>query len=476
VAAFKLQVADLLKGLVRQRLAEYEWRHVSYGRNVQLLVAAGDETKNDINLSALGVVNKSLILISAPPQIKPRLYHKRPEPVDDKQSTEFDDEKRFAGLSPKNIWTKLKASAGQKRKLFLEYIDRCATRCLAGAAFLQADKKLVKEILARDKLAIEELALFEALLKWGRHQLGERKEKEEGKMESEDENKDENKDKENKLETKSSLRLVIDDLIPIIRFPLMTPQHIAIVQQSDVLNAEELLELYTYLNTPVDRRKILRIRYSTKPRQRSGFIWSALHRSASVIVQDNRQIVSQLSGDVYSCVAADVELRPGQGVTEWELKVDSHDANYGDGIKIGVVRSDFGFSSFENGNTVPGSWFYCPETGDIAVDSVSTGSAEPLSNLAQSIFHCRFDSDPGTLTLWRNDQLLVTFTSIKTPVRPALSMIGQQRVSLIHPCDERTDIVADMSSNRGSRGRGRRGRGRGGRGRGDRGGHFPLFE
>jgi len=133
---------------------------------------------------------------------------------------------RFRGLTNENIFSKISKSSNKKHKTAaLEFLDIYATDIVKTKSFLKLSLSTLRQLVKRDTLAIDEPDLFEAVIAWG-----ENRQKEEGKT-----------------LTSEGTKTEIAELLPFIRFPLFSTEHIANqVIPKLVLSSEQTLELFTY--------------------------------------------------------------------------------------------------------------------------------------------------------------------------------------------------------------------------------------
>jgi len=211
--------ADLKKEsevALKLQLAAYDWALVSFGHDAISLKHKKNEDK------ILEKTQENVIFVAIAPQsIKPTRRM-----VKDHQDTREEDEK-FKGLTFENIWTKLSAAKEKKTKnICYEYLDLFSSDILKGKAFLRLPLKSVSEIVKRDSLTAQEIEIFNAVVAWGHYQL---------------------KLKDEKV-SETSLKGIINDLLPFVRFPLLTTEEVASrVVPTGVLNASQVLDLFTYL-------------------------------------------------------------------------------------------------------------------------------------------------------------------------------------------------------------------------------------
>lgn len=138
-------------------------------------------------------------------------------------------------------------------KFGLSFIEENTEDVLESDAFLQLDRAHIRTILLDEALTVDEFPLFQALIKWGKAEL-----------------------KRQRIhEDRDSIRSILSDLLPLIRFPNMALSEIAAhVTPSQLLEQDVLLSLFKYLSiTPgADRDRLgALLPYSCKPRE-GGFV------------------------------------------------------------------------------------------------------------------------------------------------------------------------------------------------------------
>jgi len=163
-----------------------------------------------------------------------------------------------------------------------------------GVLLLLKDRKKDKESEAKKKKDIENEKEKEKVSEKDKVKENEKKDKE-NESEKEKKDKDEKKDKEKKdkdekkdnekeakekEELMSSVRELLSDVLPLIRFGSMTLRDCAeFVTSSEVLTADQLIEVFTYLTTRTSK-----ISFPTEPRRT--FLSSAYDFGSPVNFQD----------------------------------------------------------------------------------------------------------------------------------------------------------------------------------------------
>jgi len=133
---------------------------------------------------------------------------------------------KYRGLTYDNIFSKIAKSSSKKQKeAALEYLDVYTNEIVKTKAFLKLSLSTLRQLVKRDTLGIDETELFEAVIAWGEAQ-----QKAEGKT-----------------PTPHGTKTVIEELLPFIRFPLISTEHLASqVVPRLVLSPEQTLDLFTY--------------------------------------------------------------------------------------------------------------------------------------------------------------------------------------------------------------------------------------
>jgi len=261
--------------------------------------------------------------------------------------------------------------------------------------------------------------IFEAVLEWGRAEL-----KKGGITESPEAN-----------------RKVLSEILPHIRFPIMSTSDIAVkVNPSKILENQQVLDLFTYLGLVNSGSKEAKLGKSIenfnskkrKPRKPAAFFkWDQTKKHYSLIVSgDGRTVTSTASGQHMS-IFGDVELT--EGTWEWEIVLNQFNTNtYA--TNIGVTPTSF--TNYQvaqmigyNGH-VPG-WAYACGSGNKHHNS--NESYGRRCNQGETI-RVRLDLDAKTLEFFVNGSSQgVAFRDVVGPVRPSMSMFQNAVVQLQFP-------------------------------------------
>jgi hypothetical protein len=285
---------------------------------------------------------------------------------------------------------------------------------IATSEFIKTDQKLLKTILKRDTLSVPEGDLFEAVIGWGKAEC-----------------------KRQSLEPDAnSLQSCLADILPLIRFPTMTMQEVAAkVTPTNILSSDQILLVFTFLGSKDTQKETMKLPWSTKPRKGrrgSKFSWDP-SRKASQIVLSDKNMVASTTYSSWCSVFGDTELT--SGVTEWEIVLDQYDTSNSYNVAIGVVPSSFtnwqhttliGYSTSSSG------WTYVCGNGNKCNNSGPVYYGTPAYQGA--VIRVRLDLDKHTIEFFVNNTSQgVAYTNVYGPVRPAVSLVQNQRCTLRFP-------------------------------------------
>jgi hypothetical protein len=133
----------------------------------------------------------------------------------------------------------------------MDFIQENTEDVLESPGFLNLTKNRLIAMLENDQLAVDEVGLFQACLKWAKAEA-------------------KRKDKSDKPE---DLQKVLEDVLPLIRFPCMEVSEIAgVVSTTGLLSQDHLLQLFQYVSISDEKeRERFTIAFPTKPRE-GGFM------------------------------------------------------------------------------------------------------------------------------------------------------------------------------------------------------------
>lgn len=125
----------------------------------------------------------------------------------------------------------------------LRYIDKDTAAVFSSPSFCQLSRSCLRTVISRDSLVVRESEVFEAAMKWARHEC----------------------DRQGIPRTSKNARAVLGDVFMSIRFPVMNPQYfVSNVSRSDVLTDKEKVDLFKYFFGDPPKPKLS---FSDMPRQ-----------------------------------------------------------------------------------------------------------------------------------------------------------------------------------------------------------------
>jgi len=295
----------------------------------------------------------------------------------------------------------------------LKFIEDHAKECLQGPAFMALPKDKLLTIVKSDRLCIEEVELFDAVLMWGRAEAL----------------------RLNQSLDSEGLKGVLADFLPHIRFPLMQMEQVAAkVGTSGLLAPNQLLQIFTYLGSK--GASGIKTDFNSTPRAprkpKTFFKWDKLKMAYGMIISEDGLEAKAVSAGSYLNCYGDTEFK--DGVVEFEVTLSSYDTSNGYNVLIGVVPgSDSSWSSGSptGYNSMPGWMFIC---GNGQICTPSKGSM-PVNFGSFCVngdrIGVRVDIDAGSLEYFKNSKSLgVAFTDIRGPIRGAISLVTTQTVKL----------------------------------------------
>jgi len=300
-------------------------------------------------------------------------------------------------------------------KAALEYLDIHCKDVVTSNDWTKIDQKLLKTILKRDTLSIPEGDLFEAVVLWG---------KAECKRQTVEPNAE-------------NLQKVLSESLPLIRFPTMTMQEVAAkVTPTNLLSSDQILQVFTYLGSKDSQKENLKVSWPTKPRKgrrpTNWFSWDP-NRKGSQIVLSDKNTVASLNYSSWCSIFGDIEIT--SGVAEWEIVLDQYDTTNSYNVAIGVVPSGFtnwSHSTLCGYNSSSTGWTYVCGNGN------KCNNASPVyygsGSYQGAVIRVRVNLDAHTIEFFVNGTSLgVAYTNVYGPVRPCVSMVQNQRITLRFP-------------------------------------------
>jgi len=319
------------------------------------------------------------------------------------------------GLNSENACELFANAPKDERQFALNYIEIHANEVLESDAFLDMDEEDLCVIARSNYLSIEEMALFKALLEWGRRRVRIM----EGVSDVDP----------------AQLARVLRNVIQHVRFPLMTVEDLATeVAPSGALDQHSLVELFTYLSSTSRKKQIGRF----CPFERTMHVASAAMKwdprkcAMLKILPDGLTVepATKTCGK-YKYVMTDIPF-PKNGLFYWEI-IMSHQGGCNDAI--GVVNGKYSPAQRLGANAnswavrVPGQ----TGTGD-AIGAWHNNKNNDFFKgwSAGDRIGLLFDTRKASLTYYRNGTFIGTpFTNVRGDIYPCLEMchLGSMRAN-----------------------------------------------
>jgi len=402
------------KALEMKDSSKYLFLNVAFGYDV--VTFANKTDKDTIEF----VRDKSTVFLRAPADIKPARKPKPTKKKDEDKDRKGDEEAdRYKGFSAKNALSKLKQAKGSKQKLALEYIDIYAREVFKQPDFRALPLETLLQLVKRNTLNIPEVEVFEGCIEWGRAELK----------------------RTSVTDSPETLRKVLAEVMPHIRFPVMTTQDVAVkVNPTKLLEPPQVLELFTYLGMTNSGKSDAKpgktiVQFSNKKRKGrlppAWFRWDTNRRHNGLIVSGDGKTVTSTTTSYYQPIFGDAELK--EGVWEWEVLMQQmYNNTYS--VNIGVTPTSFtnygvaqmiGYSGH-----IPGWAFACGH-GQKYNQRMENYSRKV--NQGETV-RVRLDLDAKTLEFFINGQSQgIAYRDVVGPVRPAMSLYGNNIVVLQFP-------------------------------------------
>jgi len=236
--------------------------------------------------------------------------------------------------------------------------------------------------------------------------------------------------------TPDNVRAVLRDIIQYVRFPLMKLEDVASkVQPEQVLEDEQLLQIFTYLGAPREAKPNL-VGFNPNPRSPrvgiSKMAWDPNKKNASLVLSDSNLVAKSFDNNSWRCVYGDKVFT--DGVHCWEVHLLQCDTANAYNVMVGVVpANDASYVNQHIGIYNAPGWVLCSSSGTIACVSKGSNPVSFTSAITggQQV-GCRLDCNKQTLEFFKNGRRIGTaFTDIHPPVRAAICLIGYNTIRLI---------------------------------------------
>jgi len=451
---------EIFPKLKPELIHRYEFRVVFYMSDVIKL----DLTCEVKNIESVGIRDKCTIVITSPNDL--RALQERPV-FDDDDGDDNEAKDDYSELTNEGVLKKLLEGFEPKEEsLLLRYFEIYAEGMMKMDKFVDLPRSSIFKIVKRKRLNIEEKKLFLALVAWGRAELK----------------------RNNVVDNPSNLRDTLEAELKYIRFPLIPEQDLSlIVLPTQLLSLQELLKLYRYLGAEPEEREKLQVPWQTEPRNArrppNTFHWqfdSERKHPAIKLSKDGRTVETLPQAGWQSIFGN--RLLPLKGIFTWYITLDQYDVENTWNIAIGVVSAEFtnwehtslcGYDDSSTGWTfIVGNGKKCCncapfgyEVGQKVYDEDEEKQYNTMDNLGELLgeskvnikskieqdkgdqgwglstevkqgdtIGVRVNMDDGKITFIHNgDNLGVAFWDLPKELRPCLSLVNQQKISLNFP-------------------------------------------
>jgi len=239
-------------------------------------------------------------------------------------------------------------------------------------------------------------------------------------------------------EDDEQLTILMEDILPYIRFPIMGMNDIASkIQPTNLLSDEQIMELYTYMGKKLvgQKPKLPKcLKFGVKERKGRAppvwFKWDPNKKHSGCVLSKDGLLITT-SQTTYQPTFGNISL--AKGVHEWEifckqLYTDTY------ACTIGVVPANntgwnnshmIGYSGHING------WaFSCGHAQKYNYSMTPYGKNAKTGDTIK----VKLDCDKKTLEFFHNGKSMgVAFTNVSPPVRPAVSCYGPNSILLQFP-------------------------------------------
>jgi len=274
----------------------------------------------------------------------------------------------------------------QRQKLLLSYIEQNLESLLQDrhSAMKEIRPNTLKSILSSEKLNIEEDALFDLLIDWGKQQGGD-------------------------------LKVKVAEFLPLIRFPLFPSNKLAAkVAPLSLLDSPTLITLFSYTSKSDESKELPKdFPYSSK--RREGFVppcfWDEKNKDPGITLDEKK---CGITWPNYDSIVRATRSFSGKDKFYWEVTW-----NGGNSIRIGVLDSTC--TNYKNDLWQVG-WAILGQGGSGSyVKGSQTNSSIP-NFYSGEVLGFALDMERRTCTWYRNGQKVgIIFQDLPGQVWPAIS-------------------------------------------------------
>eukprot|EP00823_Brevimastigomonas_motovehiculus_P000241 TRINITY_DN10348_c0_g1_i1.p1 TRINITY_DN10348_c0_g1~~TRINITY_DN10348_c0_g1_i1.p1 ORF type:complete len:520 (+),score=134.05 TRINITY_DN10348_c0_g1_i1:85-1644(+) len=250
----------------------------------------------------------------------------------------------------------------------LPFIEGNALEVFNSAGFDTLSKARLMYLLKSDRLGIDEIDVYKAVLRWGSVECR----------------------RQGMKDIPDNKKKVLKDVVQLVRFPLMTMEEIATnVSPTQMLSPEQMLDLFTYVGRPeTSKKNKIKSQFPTKPRTGAVDKWSLdpTFKSSSLTLSNNNMTCALTSGS-YSAIVGTVSWTKGQHA--WRVTRDTGGTQW---MILGVSK----YQSHQDQS------YSCSDVWAISGSNQSYyggTSGSCTSNLSGGPLDCLLDCDAGSFAI-----------------------------------------------------------------------------
>jgi len=314
----------------------------------------------------------------------------------------------------------------------LRFVERNAEALFQQDAFLQLPKDRLLQLLQSDSLSIDEVDLFKAVMRWGEEYLY--RHKQELGLE----------------ENEKGLQTVLADLIPLIRFPMMSMEEFSSeVVPTHVLQSDQQLEIFQYIAAG-EKAEEMKVPCSFVTHSRSGgdcIVWDLQTMSNEIKAKNDMDDTIFESSNYMWRTVLGLPVRDGACIRH-EIVLEQYSTQNSLNVIVGFVPMGFpqdsGVASLKelsmaHGYNKASGWCYVTGTGKahnktLAGELIGPVAAAQQGDRIALLLRLRKNGLPGTIELFVNGEskgIPQCWKNVVGPVRPALSMVAKQTVRAV---------------------------------------------
>jgi len=225
-----------------------------------------------------------------------------------------------------------------------------------------------------------------------------------------------------KIDAKN-LRMVLKDIIPLIRFPLFSVNELSVyVTPLNILSQGELLQLYTYIACKDSGKfaELPQLMWSCERRKSPSlsFVWSRCG-TYGLISSSGQKLQSTGGGGSYCCALGSEVIAPKTGMHYFEIRIEMPSVAAWQ-VAVGVAQETIPLDQYlgASGN----SWCYYNNSLRMHVSGLTNERyGQPYGN--GDVIGVLLDSDKGELFFYHNGAPMgLCFGDISEKVWPAVQV------------------------------------------------------